>query len=273
MSKRHKHNDHEEHADESWLIPYADLMTLLLALFIVLYSMSSVDAKKFEEMAEAFTIAFNTGSGVLDSPAIIRTGPQMDNPVNKAPSDGPEDRTIEENRKALMQKEQEDLEQLKRQLDEYIRDHGLTTQLETQLNLAQLMLVISDNALFASGSATVKNESRELGLAIGNMLHQYPEYEVVVSGYTDTEPIATYQFESNWDLSSIRASRFLGVILSVPGLAPERFTSVGHGEQRPVASNSTVDGRAKNRRVEVSIIRKYVDSENIQQLPATVMTE
>ncbi|MFS0725007.1 flagellar motor protein MotB [Paenibacillus sp. 1P07SE] len=273
MSKRHKHNDHEEHADESWLIPYADLMTLLLALFIVLYSMSAVDAKKFEEMSEAFTLAFNTGSGVLDSPAVIRTGPQTELPVGKAPSDGPLDRTIEEQRKALMQKEQQDLEELKRQLDEYIRDHGLTTQLETQLNLAQLMLVISDNALFASGSATVKSESRELGLAIGKMLSQYPDYEVVVSGHTDTEPIATYQFESNWDLSGVRASRFLGVILTVDGLDPERFSAVGHGETQPVASNGTVEGRAKNRRVEVSIIRKYVDTDNIQEIPATVSTQ
>ena len=272
MSKRHKHNDHEEHADESWLIPYADLMTLLLALFIVLYSMSSVDAKKFEEMAEAFTIAFNTGSGVLDSPALIRTGPQMDIPTGKAPSDGPENRTVEEQRQALMQKEQEDLEELKRQLDEYIRDHGLTTQLETQLNLAQLMLVISDNALFASGSATVKDESRELGLAIGKMLQQYPDYEVVVTGHTDTEPIATYQFESNWDLSGTRASRFLGVILSVPGLEPERFSAVGRGEQQPIATNDTVEGRAKNRRVEVSIIRKYVDMENTQEISTASAT-
>lgn len=275
MSKRHKHNDHEEHADESWLIPYADLMTLLLALFIVLYSMSAVDARKFEEMSQAFSIAFNTGgNGVLDSPSVIRTGPQTEIPIDtEAYREEQDDQTLEEQRKSLMQKEQEDLEKLKKQLDEYIQNHGLTSSLETQLNLAQLMIVISDNALFASGSATVKDESRALGLAIGKMLDQYPEYEIVVSGHTDTEPISTYQFESNWDLSAIRAIRFLDVILTHPGLDPKRFSAIGYGENRPVATNATPEGRAKNRRVEVSIIRKYVDEQNTQQVPATPKAE
>ncbi len=65
MSRKHRHEEHEEHVDESWLIPYADLLTLLLALFIVLYSMNSVDVKKFEEMSKAFSVALSTGSGVL----------------------------------------------------------------------------------------------------------------------------------------------------------------------------------------------------------------
>lgn len=266
MSKHRKH-DHEEHMDEAWLLPYADLLTLLLALFIVLYAVSAVDAKKFEEMSSAFNIALNSGTGVLDNPTILNTGPQK-KPDTDVKEDGKEDDT-ETLRKQLMQKEQEDLENLKKQLDKYIKEKGLTTELSTKLNHSQLMVTISDNALFASGSAALKDESRDLAAAISKMLQQYPEYELIVSGHTDDQPINTREFKSNWDLSSSRAIRFMDVLLQNTQLQPERFSAIGYGQYRPLAANDTIDGRAKNRRVEVSIIRKYVDAENVQEIPAT----
>ncbi|MUT67919.1 flagellar motor protein MotB [Paenibacillus sp. NEAU-GSW1] len=276
MSKKRKHGDHEEHIDESWLIPYADLLTLLLATFIVLYSMSSVDVKKFEELSQAFNIALNDGVGVLDNPSIIQKGQQKEEIINedqeedkekdsKSESKSEEEARLEELRK----KEQEDLEKLKRSLDNYIKKNGLTTELETKLNQSQLMITISDNALFASGSADLKDDSEELASAIAKMLQQYPEYEIIVAGHTDNEPISTHEFKSNWDLSSTRAIRFMDVLLQNANLQPERFSAIGYGQYRPVATNNTIDGRAKNRRVEVSIIRKYVDQEKAQQVPAT----
>jgi chemotaxis protein MotB len=267
LSKKHKKEHHEEHADETWLIPYADLLTLLLALFIVLYAMSSVDSKKFEDMSKAFNVAFSTGVGVLDSTTVVTTGQQMDN-ANKN-NRRPDDSTKQEDLKALMQKEQEDLEKLKRQIDKYIQTNGLTTQLETKLNQSQLTITISDNALFPSGSAKVKPEARALALAIANILQQYPRYEVVVAGHTDNEPISTAEFQSNWDLSSSRAIRFMDVLLSNKKLDPKLFSAIGYGEYRPVDSNNTAIGRSKNRRVEVSIMRKFVDLSKTQQVPAT----
>jgi chemotaxis protein MotB len=267
LSKKHKKEHHEEHADETWLIPYADLLTLLLALFIVLYAMSSVDSKKFEDMSKAFNVAFSTGVGVLDNTTVVATGQQMDNAnMNNR---RPDDSTKQEDLKALMKKEQEDLEKLKRQIDKYIQTHGLTTQLETKLNQSQLTITISDNALFPSGSAKVKPEARALALAIANILQQYPRYEVVVAGHTDNEPISTAEFQSNWDLSSSRAIRFMDVLLSNKKLDPKLFSAIGYGEYRPVDSNNTAIGRSKNRRVEVSIMRKFVDLSKTQQVPAT----
>ncbi|ALS25695.1 flagellar motor protein MotB [Paenibacillus cisolokensis] len=262
MNKKRKHDDHEEHPNESWLIPYADLMTLLLALFIVLYSMSSIDAKKFEEMSRAFNLALPSGNGVLDHYRSVEPRNDLNDMEQKKETDK------EKQREALMKKEQEDLEKLKRQIDKYIKENGLTTLLETKLNQSQLMITISDNALFASGSAQLKPESRELAVAISNMLQSYPEYEVVVSGHTDNEPISNERFASNWDLSSARAIRFMDVLLQNRNLNPERFSAIGYGEYRPVASNATAEGRALNRRVEVSIIRKYVDPELTQPITA-----
>ncbi|BBH23293.1 flagellar motor protein MotB [Paenibacillus baekrokdamisoli] len=268
MSKKHKSEHHEEHADESWLIPYADLLTLLLALFIVLFAMSTTDSKKFEEMSKAFNIAFNSGSGVLDNTTIVTTGEQMskERENNRQPSK--EDLTKEQ-LQAAMKQEQEDLEKLKKQIDNYIKTAGLTTQLETKLNQSQLMITISDNALFPSGSAQIKPEARSLALTIATMLNKYPGYEIVVSGHTDNEPISTAEFESNWDLSSSRAIRFMDILLSSKKLDPKLFSAIGYGEYRPVDSNANALGRSKNRRVEVSIIRKFTDPDKSQNIPAT----
>ncbi|OBZ15646.1 MULTISPECIES: flagellar motor protein MotB [Bacillales] len=272
MSRKHRHEEHEEHVDESWLIPYADLLTLLLALFIVLYSMNSVDVKKFEEMSKAFSVALSTGSGILTETAIVKSGEDDGKKQDEKGGmidnkDKSKDQTDEEKaREELMKQEQKDLEDLKKKVDAYIEKNGLTTDLETKLNLSQLMITISDNALFAPAQATVKPESKELAIAIGKMLQQYPDYEVIVSGHTDTTPISTVFFKSNWDLSSMRAIRFMDILLENKQLKPERFSAIGYGEYRPVADNKTTAGKAKNRRVEVSIIHTYTDATNAQNL-------
>ncbi|CAH1222123.1 Motility protein B [Paenibacillus plantiphilus] len=273
--KRHRTEHHEEHADETWLIPYADLLTLLLALFIVLYAMSSVDNKKFEDMSKAFNIAFSTGVGVLDNTTVVETGQQMDdaNKDKKRSDDEDQKKKEEKERQALMQQEQEDLEKLKKQIDQYIQSNGLTTQLDTKLNQSQLMLTISDNALFPSGSATLKPDSRSLAGAVANMLKQYPEYEIIVAGHTDDQPISNREFSNNWELSFQRAYNFMEILLNNSKHDPKLISPIGHGEYRPVDTNDTVLGRSKNRRVEVSIIRRYADPEKAQSITAASATK
>lgn len=268
MSKKSRHAPHEEHADESWLIPYADLMTLLLALFIVLYAISAVDAKKFEEMSQAFNITFSGGTGVLDKTAAVTSGTKI---TNKA-KDNPNKTDIsskQRERLAAMMKEQQNMEKIKKQLDQYINTNNLTSQLDTKLNQSELMITISDTALFASGSAKVKPESRNLAFVIASMLEQFPDYETIISGHTDNRPISTAEFESNWELSSARASKFMKILLQNEKLNPKLFSVIGQGEYRPVASNDNDEGRAKNRRVEISIKRKFVDTDNQQTISAT----
>ncbi|MDP4099241.1 flagellar motor protein MotB [Paenibacillus sp. P96] len=259
MSKKGRHEPHEEHADESWLLPYSDLMTLLLALFIVLFGMSSLDAKKFEQMAKSMSSAFSGGSGVLDNTSA--------NPVENASMDmGKNQETVQDPvkskkssdlQKELARREQEDLEKLKRQMDKYIKQNGLTEQLSTKLNQSQLMITISDNALFASGQATVKPDARKIANAISGLLDEFPDYDVIVSGHTDNIPISNSEYPSNWELSADRALNFMRILLQDKQLNPQKFSAIGYGEYRPTATNSTNVGRAKNRRVEISVIRKY----------------
>ncbi|RRJ63105.1 flagellar motor protein MotB [Paenibacillus oralis] len=258
MSKKNKHQDHEEHADESWLLPYSDLMTLLLALFIVLFGMSTIDAKKFEEMSQAFNSILTGSVGILEQTSMTQ---------NENMGQDRQRETSSMSNTELMRKEQESLEALKRQLDNYIKENGLTEDLDTKLNQSQLMITISDKALFASGKAVVKPESRQLAKAISTMLQEFPDYEVIVSGHTDNVPISTYEFPSNWDLSAERALNFMKILLLNTNLDPKKFSAIGYGEYHPVAGNDTAAGRAQNRRVEVSIIRKYVDRN--QQLGVT----
>ena len=152
-------------------------------------------------------------------------------------------------------------------MDQYIQANGLNAQLNTKLNQSQLTITISDTSLFAPGSAKVKPESRKLAVAISNMLTNYSNYEIIVSGHTDNVPINNTEFESNWELSSMRAIRFMNIVMDNKKLIPKNFSTIGYGEYHPIADNSTAEGRSKNRRVEVSIIRKYADTTTTVSVP------
>jgi chemotaxis protein MotB len=271
MARRYnpREEEHEEGTSEIWLIPYADVLTLLLALFIVLFASSAIDTQKFHAMMNSFNTILSGGPSVMDMGTIVPIGENLGqiglsgyhkggaSSNNRNISGGQELTELQKQ----VQEETVRLEQLKGELDAYIEENRLTSQLSTELNNLQLVLRISDNALFASGSADVRQDARSLALAIADMLTDFPEYEVVVSGHTDNVPINNARFRDNWDLSTARALNFMKILLTNDKLDPARFSSIGYGEYRPVADNSTAEGRAQNRRVEVSIIRNIVASE------------
>jgi chemotaxis protein MotB len=255
MAKRKKH--HEEHIDETWLIPYADMLTLLLALFIVLFAVSSVDAHKFEQMAKSFNIAFTGGEGIMEFPSPTPT-PDTDTSVTKPLTDPTPDRDklAEEAEEIDLARQQDFLEllEIKKKIDQYIEENKLALSLQTDLTQEGILITIMDNALFSPGSAEIKPGSRQLALEISKLLVTDPPRHVTVAGHTDNVPINTPQFRSNWDLSAMRAINFMKVLLENDNLAPNRFSSTAYGEYRPVATNTTSEGRAKNRRVEVLIL-------------------
>jgi chemotaxis protein MotB len=256
--------ENPERPDETWLIPYADFLTLLLALFIVLFASSSIDGEKLHRMKEAFNIALNAGSGVMQYTALSMNGDELGSRT------GSRAEQEAKKRAEMFRKEQEDLEQLKKKLDQYIRERGLSSQLETNLNHSALKITIRDTALFDSGSANVKPDARELAVAIAGMLEEHPGYEIVVAGHTDNVPINNSQFASNWELSAERSLNFMRILLDNADLPPHLFSAVGYGEYRPIVENNSAENRAKNRRVEVSILRQYTELEDgtyIQVLP------
>lgn len=251
MAKKKKHE--EQHIDETWLIPYADMLTLLLALFIVLFAASSVDANKFEELAKALNVAFIGGTGVLDQPSpVIPQDPSVI--VKPENEDETEDEDVEEEYLLTSEEDLLELEELKKKIDQYITDNNLSLSLQTSLTTEGLLITILDNALFSSGSAQVRPDSIELAMEISHLLITDPPRRISIGGHTDNRPINTPQFRSNWDLSVMRAVNFMKILLDNENLEPNRFSSTGYGEYSPVSSNDSSEGRAKNRRVEVLIL-------------------
>lgn len=247
MARKKKKKHHDEHMDESWLIPYADLMTLLLALFIVLFAMSSVDSVKFQQLSKAFNDIFTSGTGVMDFASPVESTGRSDS-LNEA-------KLLDQGevRKALGEKDYKELSDLQERVNEYIEKSNVKDKLGTSLTGEGLMISIRDNVLFESGSATVRPENRQIAKEIANLLVMDPPRSIVISGYTDDVPISNSEFSSNWVLSAMRSVSFLDVLLDNKNLNPEWFSTKGFGEYKPVASNKTADGRAKNRRVEILI--------------------
>lgn len=248
MAQKHRHEQHEEHVDESWLIPYADLLTLLLALFIVLFASSQTDSVKFQQMMGAMQRALNGGVGIVEFLNPSSTTQDITLDVPPPPSVTTE---LQDPHESMVK--ERNLEELKIEIDKYIETNELNSQVQTALKNDGLMIVIRDHALFDSGSAAVKQESRKLGIALSDMLVKYKQFEVMVAGHTDNQPIRNAMFASNWNLSTERALNFMQVILQNPQLNPGKFRAVGFGEYRPIDTNATPQGRAKNRRVEISI--------------------
>lgn len=241
---------HEEEASEAWLLPYSDLMTLLLALFIALFAISQTDQTKLQQLAQAFTSAFNMGGPSFFDQA----GPNMSIQRQVISS--------EDQGNAAYIQENEALSDLQEQLDAYIAENQLEDVLSTQLEEEGLMIRIKERALFPSGSADLVPESQRIGPIVAGLLASVPE-RVLISGHTDTDPINNAQFPSNWELSSVRAMTFMKYLLSINSdLNPARFSAIGYGEYRPIAPNDTPDNKQKNRRVEILIARTLAFNPN-----------
>lgn len=255
--KRKKKHDHEEHISEGWLIPYADLLTLLLALFIVLFASSNVDQTKLEKMSRSFNQVFSGGTSVFQ--ASTASNSDINRTNNTDTTANP--RTYELSK----------LDELKEQVNEYIKQNGLQDEIEATINSSGLVLTIQDRALFSMGEATLDAEARAVARSISGILEQAGNREIVVSGHTDNVPINTARFPSNWELSSARATAFMRGLLTNDTLNPSQFTLASYGEYKPIATNSTPEGRAKNRRVEV-LIKPLVDlSEGAPKMIETII--
>lgn len=245
MAKKKHAKPHEEENGEAWLLPYSDLMTLLLALFIALFAISQTDQKKMADLAQAFSAAFNMGG-----PSFFdKAGPNVGRRSELISDE-------DQGNQAYMAENQQ-LEELQKKMQEYIEQNNLDEQLSTQLAEEGLMIRIKERALFPSGSAQLVGQAKSIVPVVSGLLASVPE-RVVISGHTDNVPINTPQYPSNWELSSSRALNLMKALLAANnGLNPARFSAIGYSEYRPIADNKTEAGKAQNRRVEIFIARNY----------------
>lgn len=245
--RRRKKEKHEEELNESWLLPYSDLMTLLLALFIVLFSISSVDAQKFQAVSKVFNEIFTGGTGVMDNES-------FDQQNGKQLSDNIKDKKEEKGAEETQQQEEKRLENIQKKINHFIETKGLGDDLQTSLTSEGLLVTIKDSVLFDSGDATVRKGDVSLAKEISKLLVIDPPHSVIISGHTDNVPIQNSHYSSNWELSVMRAVNFMKIILENDKLDPRLFSAKGFGEFQPIASNHSNEGKAKNRRVEVLVL-------------------
>lgn len=264
MSRKRKAEGHVN--SERWLISYGDFVTLLFALFVVLFSSSQVDKRKVGMLAEAIQVAFQQ-LGIFKASnthiALSRTNPmpfsqvQMVENVARtttlsrvvaSPSGVPHPINALWHVAKIRQ-------ELENALAPQLRHHDV----RLYTNKEGLVISLEEVGFFASGSAVVKPEGIPTLAKIAGILAHVPE-DIRVEGHTDNVPIHNKQFASNWELSTARATEVLNLLITRFGILPSRLSAAGYAEFHPVASNATPAGRAMNRRVDIVVLRNDLQS-------------
>lgn len=244
--KSNRNVENEEGANESWLLPYSDMMTLLLALFVVMFAMSSINEAKFNSVMESLYTAFG-GTTDVGSPT----------PLPYPDAGLPSQSSIQEMLEANASPDGKGLSNLYLSLNEYTQANGLDDSISVEYQGDKVLITLKDDVFFESGSAELSQDMLDEAQSIAQLLYDNEDhanpFDVVVAGHTDNVPISTPQYPSNWYLSQQRAVNFLAAILNGSELDPTHFSTRGYGEYVPVATNDTDEGRQKNRRVELLI--------------------
>lgn len=257
--RRKKQKKAEPDTSERWMATYLDLVTLLLIFFIIMYTMSRVDAQKYATVANSLSLVLNgQARSVLQN-----QGPSLVDGLSGAFTPGNVENQAgnEEQIRAI---KQEITEYLAEQAVEEIDPAGKTEirQLTEYVVIMEqergLVISFKDAVLFASGSDVLTAQARVIIREVGKSLLDIPNY-IRVEGYTDNAPINTEAYPSNWELSFSRVASVIHVLQAEAGLSPERLSGVGYGEYRPLVPNVDAAGMAMNRRVDILILREKYD--------------
>jgi chemotaxis protein MotB len=228
MKRRHRKDVHDDENLERWLLTYADLITLLLAFFVVMYSMSQVDAKRFGRIKEALNGVLRGGQSVLNKEHTDdKTGHGLLNLGN--------------------------LRLIQRHVEE--RFQGLKPQedIATEITERGLVIHVMESVLFREGSATLENRAIRVLDLIAETIKPLPNH-IRIEGHTDDRPIKTSVYPSNWELSSARATQVVRYYTENGFVKPDRISALGYGSYRPVRLNNSIENRARNRRVDIVVL-------------------
>jgi chemotaxis protein MotB len=266
-----EHEEHENH--ERWLVSYADMMTLLMVLFIVMFAISQVDDKKFAALKTGLTSGFGSpvdiltgGDQLLDPGGAVapdsvnftgatgnsETNPdaQVGNPVN--PEKVAE--LVKQTDQAKVAQEVEELEKAQKELQEALKKAGAEKGATFRINERGLIVTIAtENVLFDSGSASLRPQGRRILDALAPELRSLPN-DLSIDGHTNSIPIRTGQFPSNWELSSDRATGVLRYLHGTRGIPWTRMSATGFADTRPLLARSDPRALTANRRVEIVIL-------------------
>lgn len=248
--RRHKHEEHVNH--EAWSIPYADLLILLLAFFVVMYSISSLNEGKYRVMSASLVSAFK-GEPMRNTPITVVSdeGLPTDSPINLQNSVASGGRPPSQ---AKVQTMQRSLSEIADDVADALADLVIKDQVVIRKHEDWVEVEIKNDVLFPSGSADLTASANEVVRQLGGVLAGLTN-PVYVEGHTDNVPINDDLFPSNWELSAARASAVIR-LLAAGGVPPEQMTALGFGEYRPTQPNDSAEGRSANRRVLLAILRR-----------------
>jgi chemotaxis protein MotB len=281
-SKR-RHGGAEHESEERWLLTYADMITLLMALFMVLFSISSVNISKYETLQKSLKAAFSGnilpgGKSVAQQgatansanvpskvelqaiePVATEGSSAMQNSTahgaTTAPTAAASSSAAAAAATAAAQKQAAEFARIKAELEAYAASHGFAKSVKATIEARGLVIrVLTDDLLFASAQATLDPRADGLLGEISQLLNLDETHPISVEGNTDNVPIHSGLYPSNWELSTARASTVVRFLIA-HGVGASRLTALGNAEQHPVDSNATAAGRARNRRVEIVMRR------------------
>ena len=254
----------------AWQSTFADLMNLLLCFFVLLFSMSNMDAEKFEALAASFSNTFSIFSGggsSFDDGLLISNGMsqlnQLDNYItnvgaaaNTETIDNEFKEEVDEEESLAAKMEEEGLkesEQMAERIEEALAEVGKEREVDVSFTSQYVLLTLKGSVLFDSGKADLKQEAMPTIAQIGVILERYGLFGIEIEGHTDNVPMNGGKYENNDVLSSYRALSLFNYLTQNTSIDPASIKHSGRGEYAPIADNSTPEGRSKNRRIEIKV--------------------
>lgn len=236
MARRRKKKEIKNNSSSGggWMTTFSDLMSLLLTFFILLYSMSSVSAEKFEAAAKSMQSAFGGGESMIEGSTVVDI----------------ETEKITEKSEETIDPE---LVKMYNEVVAFLEMKEMTSQASVEYDQDGIYVNIQESILFGSGSAIIADSGKNTLNDLGELIQQF-DNAVVIEGYTDNVPMNNNNFSSNWELSTGRALSVLRYLSEERNVDPTRLAAKGYGEYHPIVPNDSESNKAKNRRVNIVLV-------------------
>ncbi len=232
--------DEEDDSSGAWIVTFADMMTLILVFFILLYTISDFEDEAYKQLVESVTILDGDGNqiSIIDYATKSGRNPEPLSKIEDVLGMNPADQVVETLKPAIVA-----------ELESMVDHSDLNDSVDLAFDGDIITLQIDGRFLFDSGRAELKDEARIIFANLAEIFRENADYRIAIRGHTDDLSIETVQFPSNWELSAVRATTVLRYFI-IQGIDPERMSATGYADFIPLVANDTPENRARNRRVE-----------------------
>lgn len=255
MNHSRRYNNRVSH--ERWLVSYADFITLMFAFFVVMFSSARIDKEKMAQLTEAIQSGFQE----LGAPSPARPHSAQPRADELARTPPPKSGLSEVNHKL------EDFAAIQKELEKLLSPEIRRREVALRVEPDGLIISLREIGFFDSGSAQIKSQAMGAVHRVADFL-KARSCSLRIEGHTDNVPIHTLTFDSNWELSTARATGLVKILIENEGFDPERLSAAGYGEFHPVADNSSTGGQQLNRRVDIVVVPQMIPTNQIASAAA-----